>query len=93
MTLRELIEKLPDLDRSSSVYVERGRPLESTSTVRVIDIPEEADEPPMVPGMRCFMDVWHVRDVLSGNAQLQGLDAPTIDQQIEILLSFAKHGA
>jgi hypothetical protein len=93
MTPRELIEKLPDLNRSSSVYVENGRPLESDSTVQVVDIPEEADEPPVVPGMRCFMDVWHIREVLSGKAQLQGLDAPTIDQQVQMLLSFAKQGA
>ncbi len=93
MTLKELIQNLPELDRSSTVYVEDDQPLKASSKVQLIDIPEEADLPPTVPGMRCFMDVWQIRDVLSGKARLHRLEEATIDQQLEMLLSFAKHDA
>jgi hypothetical protein len=93
MTLRALIESLPKLDRSSSVYVEQEQHLKADSEVQLVTIPKEAESPPAIAGMRCFMDVWQIREVLSGKAQLNGLDTATADQQVEMLLSFASRGA
>ena len=92
-TLREIVANLRSFDDEQSVFLDRSERLSPETHGAVVWYSEIGKEPPEVAGLKCFMDIWQIKDVLKGKASLLGLTAPTVEQQVEMLVSFAVKGA
>ena len=89
MTLLQLVEDVDSLDDELTVFWNPDESLASDSAVFVVDLDEE-DEP---EGLKEFIDVWHIRDVIKGKSSLAGLDAPNAEAKTALLLDYAETGA
>ena len=94
MILRDAIRHLNSFRPSDTLFVAAGQPLHADISTVVAKIPEDDSIPAEAVGHRTFLDVWHVRDVLEGKAQLAGLrEEPTLDQKLAFLRQYASNGA
>lgn len=94
MTLRDAISNLNRFRSSDTLFVVAGQPLHADISTVVAAIPEDDSIPAEAAGHRIFLDVSHVREVLSGKARLAGLrEEPTLEQKLDFLLQYATNGA
>jgi hypothetical protein len=59
----------------------------------VVWVSEDDIEPAEAEGMKCFLDVWHAKEVIENKARRSGLPEPTIDEQVALLIDYARTGA
>jgi hypothetical protein len=89
MSLRQLVQDVDSLNDELTVFWEPEGALSSESPVYLVDLNEE-DEP---DGLREFIDVWHVRDVIRGKSSVAGLVDPDVSTKTDLLLDYAEKGA
>ena len=92
MNLRDAISQLRQADDDATLFIGRDGPIRADMPAAIGQIAEDDTQPPEADGLRVFLDVWHVREVLDGKAGLAGLSAPTIEQQIQLLREYAENG-
>jgi len=93
MTIHDVVESLCSFDDDQTIYVDASGKLDSRTQAVVVWAPEDDTEPPDAKGMKCFLDVWHAKDVIEKKAQLSGLHMPALDDKIRLLIEYARTGA
>ena len=89
MTLQQVVEEVDSLDDELTIFWKADGDLSSDSTVFAVNLDEE-EEP---EGLREFMDVWHVRDVIKGKSAVAGISDPDVATKLALLLDYAENGA
>jgi hypothetical protein len=92
-TLREIIERIDEFDEDQTVYLDRSSELTPDTLGIVVWAPEDDSVPQEAKGLKCFLDVWHIKEVVEGKARLKKLSRPTLDETVELLIEYAKTGA
>jgi hypothetical protein len=93
MVLKDIISKLQGFDSEATLFIMPNEPIHPEMRAAIVQIPDDDTLPPEVAGLRVFLDVWHVREVLDGKTRLAGLSAlPSVDQQIQFLREYAEKG-
>ena len=96
MKLCDVIRDLHKLNDEETVFIKTDHPLSPDTEAKIVFLDEEDDEeviPEEVGGMKCFMDVWHIKEVINGKSMLNKIDSPTLDQKIEFIINYARNGA
>jgi hypothetical protein len=92
MNLRDAISQLRQADHDATLFVGCDGPIRADMPAAIGQMSEDNTLPPESDGLRVFLDIWHVREVLEGKAALAGFSAPTIEQQIQHLREYAENG-
>ena len=93
MTLEEIVNQLDSFDEEQTIFLDRSEALSATSNGVVVWMPDDESTPPEAEGMKCFLDVWHAKEVIAGKAQLRGLSNPSAIERVELLIDYALTGA
>lgn len=89
ITLRELVEIANSLNGEWTVFRKPEEELSVNSVVFVVNLDEE-DEP---EGLREFIDIWHISDVIAGKSRVFGLNNPDVAVKVDLLIDYVKNGA
>jgi hypothetical protein len=56
-------------------------------------MPDDDSTPDEAQGMKCFLDVWHAKEVIEGKASQRGMSNPSHEEKVELLIDYAQTGA
>ncbi|WP_442482406.1 hypothetical protein [Aeoliella sp. SH292] len=90
VSLRDLVEKIDGFDGKLSVLRYFDQVLGAESKCFLTDLDEEGNPP---AGLREFMDVWHIREVIHGKCKLAGLEKPDVSTKVQLLLDYVENDA
>ena len=90
MSLYEFVERLDSFDDELTVFRKPNGDLTRESLIFLINVDEEEEE---AQGLKEFIDVWHIRDVIEGKSKLTGMANPDVPTKLQLLLDYAENGA
>jgi len=89
MTLQQLVQDVDSLEDELTVFRNPEEDLSANSEIFVVDL-EDEDEP---EGLKEFIDIWHIQDVIKGKAMVAGITDPDVSTKTNLLIDYAKNGA
>jgi hypothetical protein len=93
MTLRDVISSLASFDDDQCVFVSPEFPVSGNSVTFVGFLGDNDAFPAEAARLRLLMEVWQIREVLSGKAKLHAVERPTLEDQVSFLLDYVARGA
>ena len=93
MKLIDIIKQLESFDEEQTIFLDRSGELSSESSGVVVWMPEDDSTPGEATGMKCFLEVWHAKEVIEGKASQRGMKNPSDGEKVELLIDYARTGA
>lgn len=93
MKFIDIVRQLESFDEEQTIFLDRSSELSSESFGAVVWMPDDDSTPNDAQGMKCFLDVWHAKEVIDGKARLRGIANPSDDKKVEMLIEYARTGA
>lgn len=92
MNLQDVISRLPEFSEDATLFLAMDGPIDGSTEAAVGFISDDDTPPAEARGLSEFIDIWNVREVLDGKANLAGLTSrPSIEQQIEFLRDYLEN--
>jgi hypothetical protein len=91
--LIDIVKQLESFDEEQTIFLDRSSELSSESNGVVVWMPDDDSTPDEAKGMKCFLDVWHAKEVIEGKASQRGMNNPSDDEKVELLIDYAQTGA
>ncbi len=93
MTLIDIVKQLDSYDEEQTIFLDRTRELSCDSEGVVVWIPDDQSTPDEAQGLKCFLDVWHAKEVIDGKASQHGKSNPSDEEKVQLLIDYSKTGA
>ena len=93
MTLRELVERLDELDDGLTLYAKGGIGAGADSPAVAAFEPEDGSVPPEAAGMSYVLEVLGALEVVEVWSEWRDGREPTTDDMLEAILHYAKNDA
>lgn len=93
MKFIDIVKQLDLFDDEQTIFLDRSSELSTESNGIVVWMPEDDSVPIEAQGMKCFLDVWHAKEVIGGKASQLGIANPSDDKKVELLIDYAHTGA
>lgn len=93
MKLIDILKHLESFDEEQTIFLDRSGKLSSESQGVVVWMPDDDSTPGKAVGMKCFLDVWYAKEVIDGKASQRGMNNPSDDEKVSLLIDYAQTGA
>jgi hypothetical protein len=87
-TLRDVVERLDDLDDDGTIYADGASP-----TAHATVVSAGASEIARTPGLRYFLEVALAKEAVTVWSEWRGSARPTLDDKLKAIAYYAAHDA
>lgn len=93
MTLEEIVKQLKSFDDDQTIFLDPEGQLSGSTRGVVVWVPDDDSPPSEAAGLKCFLDIWHAKEVIEGKASHLGINQPSESEKLKLLIDYAQTGA
>jgi len=93
MKLEDIVKQLESFDDDQTIFLDPEGLLSGSTRGAVVWVPDDDSTPDEAAGLKCFLDVWHAKEIIEGKAMQFGISQPSENEKLRLLIDYAQTDA